>query len=267
MEQEIRIPHIGYLQQAMQSHPHVISIGHEGCLGRLPDINDALRVGEVCKLKLVLPKVGQSSINAVCKYIETISTSLVSLEVTVNDYGMLRALQNIKNIAVFAGRMLIKAFEEHPYAEEVSMRYPSEWRKNIMQSNILEYKKMMLLRSYGVCGVEMNILTHTRKAIGEVQETFGLAIHAISDRLLLAAFRTCPVARFHHSTYPECLKGCRNLIHLKHAPNGNLETQVGSSALDGFLDGNIMFRHLKRNSGKQGVQRQIHFIQVVGSEI
>ncbi|EPR10579.1 hypothetical protein [Ruminiclostridium papyrosolvens] len=248
MELEIRITHNSLIDEAIAKKPYAISLGHEGCLGRLPDLDDLVEAGKRTKIKLVLPKILNHSMTYVENYIRAAAAKLGTLEVTVNDFGTMLRLYDIKGIKLIAGRLLIKAFEEHPLGHLVSERYPEEWRQNILQSCIFSEDKISLLKQYNVVGIEMNIFENTAKALQQWNLNEKIAVHGFFNQAILAVFRYCPHARLNEKLPPDCRCTCERYIPLEYVNNqrdSNLTNSNSCSNLTGILDGNVLMREVK----------------------
>lgn len=241
MEQEIRISGMYQIQDIVTSDEDIVSMGHEGCLRRLPDVTFACKVARSKRIKIVLPKLKDSDMEYVKEYLKKIiQCSKFPIEVTVNDYGTLYWLSGMENIKLVVGRILSKGFEAHPQAEYICKRYPESWKQNIMQSCMVDEDKINLLKKYHVSAMEVDVFKYTSRAIQFLAK--HLEVHGGMEYSLLAVFPLCPCEKSIGNGIDECSQACNDRIRVEYCDEAGVKQGGDTSALSCILEGNVLMR-------------------------
>lgn len=244
MEQEVRISNIADLSEMAREKADIISFGHEGCIKKLPPIEEVYRLAEIEKIKIVLPKLREAEFNYIEEYLQNISKRAVyPVEVTVNDFGALYYFSRKKEVKVVAGRLLTKGFEAHPQAEFICKRYPDSWKQNVMQTCMMDHDKITLLKKYNVDAIEIDVLSYSERAIENLRNS--LEVQGICGTPLLAVFSDCPCKKAGKTKTEHCQEICTKQLKVDYNDGATVKSGVNTTDLSGFLDGNVFMRKIE----------------------
>lgn len=212
MEIEVRVKSYEMYNMLLDSECQRISFGSEGCYYLLP-AEDEMRemiisAKEKNKIfKLVTPKVPETAYATVLSLINVLD-EYDNTEVTINDWGILSRL-NLKKVKIYIGHMLNWTMESCP------------WHKNIMRDEIETIKhlgealnfdcnyKIQMLRKYKVSGIETDYHKSAESSFENLEKN-GIEIITHYNVISLSFSRTCPTAKYHELTFPDCVEFCRN---------------------------------------------------------
>ncbi|MEA1906375.1 MAG: hypothetical protein U9N12_05405 [Euryarchaeota archaeon] len=188
-----------------------IGLGSEGCVHKLPPVEDLVRAADLdCAggVTLVTPITPQKHYDRMHAYLGEIADLGISdLRIVVNDLGILHSC----NIASpIAGRGIVHTSEACPWADHI-LRDESDYVRDAYLQTSLNYTRTStLFKEMGVEAIEIDLLPRTIAAAKRLDFT----VYAHLGYAVVAYARSCHTARFHQKIPPECAQFCDSPLEL-----------------------------------------------------
>jgi len=188
-----------------------IGLGSEGCVHKLPSVEDLVRTADLdCTwgVTLVTPITPQKHYDRMRAYLgEIADLGIRDLRIVVNDLGILHSCEIDRPVA---GRGIVHTSEACPWVDHI-LRDESDYVRDAYLQTSLNYARTSaLFKGMGVEAIEIDLLPRTiaaaRRLTMPVYAHFGYAVVAYA--------RSCHTARFHQKTPPECAQFCDSPMEL-----------------------------------------------------
>ncbi len=222
MQIEVRVSNIQQLNEVLNLDVDMVGIGNEGCSYKGFEATDLHQMIALIKkqdkgkrIRLVTPKVPQASFDHVNRELIPILRSGEIDYLTINDFGLLYNLiqgkVNLSGIQVDVGRWLIYTPAVNPGFLE-SFKELQDERE--MDYNITNHTKISFLKEYAVSGVEINFIPDFLKNTAAFLKQNHFRINGHLKYLLIAAGRSCNLARILNLSKGECHHYCDSICDL-----------------------------------------------------
>lgn len=225
---EIRLNEVKNAQQYSKYNIDEIGIGNEGCLHKLPSFDEISNIVKISKkrVKLILPFVPQRHLNMIKDLLLNITKENLEIILVINDIGILSYLQtvNIRKLTLITGRFFDWSYSMIPWSNKILRNETNDTQKYAMQTSMLDDKKLNLLKSMNVNGLELNA-TEQNIALIEEFKNKGFELYLHSDYNLLSTSRACAFKRMTGKN--ECFGECNELHEISIS-----EKWVPSSSFD-----------------------------------
>lgn len=232
----------------MLSHADIISIGSEGCVVPVLDINNHwdlfLKIlGLDNRVKIVTPRVSQSEISDVINLLDKIIALRRRLDVVVNDWGVFHYLYSKDCFNIHIGRQLCRSLSDCPWHEEILNNEETSTQKIIKPFSINRRN----LIDAGIFGIELNGIPSDMVFEG-LDKKIEIAIH--EDDYILSCGRTCLIKKIY--PFNNCYDICDKKVPI--TPTGKwmsyFESNVPMSSYEAELLSNVSL------NGKKVVRSQ-----------
>ncbi|RZN40961.1 MAG: hypothetical protein EF813_03050 [Methanosarcinales archaeon] len=203
---------IGQIEDADIDSGVRIGLGSEGCVHKLPSLEDLMRAAELdCTggVTLVTPITPQKHYDRMHAYLgEITDLGIKNLRIVVNDLGILHSCDITSPIA---GRGIVHTSEACPWADHI-LRDESDYVRDAYLQTSLNYSRTSaLFKEMGVKAIEIDLLPRTITAAKKLDFT----VYAHFGYAVVAYARSCHTARFHQKIPPECAQFCDSPMELE----------------------------------------------------
>lgn len=173
-----------------------ISIGSEGCIRKIPDINTLIKIAEeVGHYKLVIPFVPQEHLNYVKSYLLSIVENKIPIKLVINDLGIIFFLRTVNyDEKVILGKMFDWSYSKIPWSDNVLRDESNANQEYFRTSKLFDREKIKVFKQLGVCGVELGINVENLKNEKIMQE-YGLDVYYHTGLETISYSRACPYIR------------------------------------------------------------------------
>ena len=202
---------VGLIEDADLDSGARIGLGSEGCVHKLPPVEDLVRAADLdcfdC-VTLVTPITPQKHYGRMRAYIEEVSDlGIRDLRIVVNDLGILHSCDIASPVA---GRGIVHTSEACPWVDHI-LRDESDYVRDAYLQTSLNYARTSaLFKEMGVEAIEIDLLPRTIAAA----KRLTMPVYAHFGYAVVAYARSCHTARFHQKTPPECTHLCNSPLEL-----------------------------------------------------
>ncbi len=240
MEFKVSVKDYKEIEKYLNICCNTISIGDEGCVWKLPSIDEfkelALKIlDRKYKLKVITPRVPQEHFDDIADKIRALSKITKEYTLVINDFGLLDYCYDngILPEKISIGRSISRSIEECPWYEEMVRNEKDIFKLDLISNSLVEEEKIELLSKYGVDEIESSLLPKAHYAYQWIKKK-GWKVNAHIGNITMAYSRNCQYAKYKKLSIGECSEKCNEKVDIKliKATDGYRELDVINKCSD-----------------------------------
>jgi hypothetical protein len=249
---EVRVDNISDTFRYCNSHIDEIGIGNEGCILKIPKVEELsnLAAGTKKRVKLVTPFIAQCHLAAMKKLINEIVEQKLNIILVINDWGILYYLQTLdtSNIEIIVGRFLDWSYSLVPWGKNILRNENAQTVQYAMQSSLFDNTKLLLLKKMKVVGLELNASKENLEFSSKLNE-LGFSMYIHYGYNIMATTRACPFRKMNEEQ--NCTEDCNQLtgavIEEKWIPQSGFKSNANNFLVDKEMKETFFKIYLKNN--------------------
>ena len=267
MEFEVSVKDYKNIDKYLNISCNTISIGDEGCIWKLPCIDELKELSQKVldkgyKLKIITPRIPQEHFNKVVDRIKSLNEITRNYTLVINDLGLLDYCydNNILPDKISMGRSISRSIEECPWYKEMVKNEKENLQLDLTSNSLVEEEKIELFSKYGVDEIESSLLPNAHYAY-EWLNRKGWKINGYIGNLTMAYSRNCQYAKYKKLATGKCIEECNEKIKIKmiSASDGykkfDAVNKYSDEQFEFFILGSILYRENRIDLNKIDFQR------------